>query len=183
MRQPAVDWRTRKRQALQRASLRCGWQAGGGLCERFVRASHPGPVVRFAYSVSRGKVNHACRATYRCVTKLAMLYERWREIAQQQRQQMALRELSSARQWTFGQLAEQSERFAPPGDPISCPQGITPDFIFKVLSAWRNRQVLLPLETGQSPVAAANLPANIVHLKTTSASTGAPRLVAFTASQ
>jgi len=43
--------------------------------------------------------------------------------------------------------------------------------------------VLMPLELDQKPVKVTGLPAGIVHLKTTSASTGSPRVVAFTASQ
>src|SRR5262249_47419116 len=51
------------------------------------------------------------------------------------------------------------------------------------LRAWRDDRVVSPLEVDQSPPRIPPLPANIVHLKMTSATTGAPRLVAFTAAQ
>src|SRR2546421_11653414 len=55
-------------------------------------------------------LNHACGATYGWATKLAMLYERWRHIAQKYRSELALRDWSSHREWTFGQLCEQTEK-------------------------------------------------------------------------
>jgi long-chain acyl-CoA synthetase len=53
-----------------------------------------------------------------------------------------------------------------------------------VLRAWRDQRPVCPLEVDQSrPVLGTGLPDGIVHLKTTSATSGDPRLVAFTASQ
>ena len=112
-----------------------------------------------------------------------MLYERWREIAAEHRHELALSELGSSRRWTFAQLAHESERVMAAGDSISYPQGISAEFILTVLQAWRADQVVLPLEAGQKPFTISGLPPRIAHLKTTSASTGAPRVVAFTASQ
>lgn len=112
-----------------------------------------------------------------------MLYERWRHIAREHSHEIALRDLSRGEQWTFGQLAELSEANDPASDPISYPQGLSAEFIFSVLQAWRGKKVVCPLELGQQRPAVTDLPPAIVHLKTTSATTGAPRLIAFTAAQ
>jgi len=112
-----------------------------------------------------------------------MLYERWRQIARDHRHEPALLEIGSSRQWTFGQLAQAAEAAPASELPIQYPQGATPEFIFQVLAAWRRGQPVLPLELGQKPFAVAGLPPAIVHLKTTSATTGAARVIAFTASQ
>ena len=113
-----------------------------------------------------------------------MLYECWRQIAREHRRELALHDFRSGRQWTFEQLADEAELARPDFDgSIQHPQGIAPDFVLTVLRAWRTEQVVLPLESGQEPLGVADLPSDIVHLKTTSATTGVPRLVAFTAPQ
>jgi acyl-coenzyme A synthetase/AMP-(fatty) acid ligase len=63
------------------------------------------------------------------------------------------------------------------------PKGISPAFILAVLRAWRAGAVLCPLEEGQTEIGVHGLPTGCVHLKTTSASTGQPRLIAFTGDQ
>ena len=56
--------------------------------------------------------------------------------------------------------------------------------IFDVLRAWESGQIVCPLEIGQQrPAVTLPLPREIIHLKTTSATTGAQRLVAFTAEE
>src|SRR5437016_4877121 len=112
-----------------------------------------------------------------------MLYERWRQIAQEHRSEMALREIRSGQQWTFEQLMAQSDRAERSDVPMVVAEGMTPEFVFAVLRAWRADRVSVPLELGQKPISVAELPSGIVHLKTTSATTGEPRAVAFTASQ
>jgi acyl-CoA synthetase (AMP-forming)/AMP-acid ligase II len=112
-----------------------------------------------------------------------MLYERWREIAREHCQELALREFDASRQWTFGQLADEAERGELPDGPVSYPQGMAADFIFTLLRAWRAGTVVTPLEVGQKPIAWTGSLPEIVHLKTTSATTGAPRLIALTAPQ
>src|SRR5262249_33325811 len=67
--------------------------------------------------------------------------------------------------------------------PVVCPRGISAEFVLTVLRAWRAGQVVLPLEPGQKRIRVSGLPTGIVHLKTTSATTGTPRVVAFTATQ
>src|SRR5258708_32864263 len=113
-----------------------------------------------------------------------MLYERWREIARLCQDEVALRDVASGRAWTFAELAAVAEHGAADPSPIVFSQSASADFVVAVLRAWRSRRVLCPLEPGQvAPSIAGDLPAGIVHLKTTSATTGTSRLVAFTASQ
>jgi acyl-CoA synthetase (AMP-forming)/AMP-acid ligase II len=112
-----------------------------------------------------------------------MLYDCWRQLAAAQRQELALADLSSDRHWTFGELAKAAETEAP-AQAVVFPEGGGADFVLTVLRGWRAGKVTCPLEPGQAaPTLRERLPAGIVHLKTTSATTGVPRLVAFTASQ
>ncbi len=39
-----------------------------------------------------------------------MLYERWRQVAQERGNELALRELASGQQWAFAELARRIER-------------------------------------------------------------------------
>ncbi len=113
-----------------------------------------------------------------------MLYERWRLIAGSNSNQLALSDLSAGRRWTFGGLAAEAQVAGSATQKLAFPQGSSAQFIFAVLRAWREGQVLCPLEAGQSPPQLPHqIPRGIVHLKTTSATTGTPRLVAFTAPQ
>ena len=112
-----------------------------------------------------------------------MLYERWREIARARREEIALRDLAQGRAWTFRELAEQTEAAAPSTHDLAHPQGGSAAFVFAVLRAWREGRVVCPLEVGQAPPGVPIPPPGIVHLKTTSATTGVPRVVALTAAQ
>jgi acyl-CoA synthetase (AMP-forming)/AMP-acid ligase II len=113
-----------------------------------------------------------------------MLYDRWRQLARNFQNQIALRDCASRRQWTFGELAALTERTQRETAPIAFPQGGSPDFIFALLRAWHAGQVVCPLEIDQAPTPVSEpLPKEIVHLKITSATTGPPRLIAFTAHQ
>src|SRR6516162_10217815 len=113
-----------------------------------------------------------------------MLYERWRQIARACSDAIALRDLASGRQWTFNELTLASEQAAPDEGKFAFPRGISADFILSVLRAWRNGRIVCPVEVDQSPPdIAPGLPPGIVHLKTTSATGGTPRMIAFTAAQ
>ena len=108
-----------------------------------------------------------------------MLYERWRQIAQERGNELALRELGWGRQWTFHELARAVENL-PKGDaPMAYPQGQAAEFILTVLRAWRDAAVVCPLEPEQQAPAVRVPPAPVCHLKTTSATTGQPRQIAF----
>ncbi|HEY0457095.1 MAG TPA: fatty acid--CoA ligase family protein [Verrucomicrobiae bacterium] len=114
-----------------------------------------------------------------------MLYERWQMVSRMYRSEVALRDLGTGQTWTFGALAEEAERGSNQATPgVVYPQGATAGFVLEVLRAWRNGHIVCPLEAGQAPP--KNLPPpppQIVHLKTTSATTGQARLVAMTAPQ
>src|SRR5437899_3949894 len=111
-----------------------------------------------------------------------MLYERWRQIAGACSNQTALTDLASGTQWSFRELAAAAE--AAKGPPIAFPQGSSAQFIVALLRTWRANGITCPLEPGQpEPQVNGSLPSGIIHLKTTSATAGSPRLVAFTASQ
>ncbi len=113
-----------------------------------------------------------------------MLYESWRRICDARPHETALRELSTGREWTFATLARAAEEQSlSPANGVVFPSGNSADFVLQVLAAWHSGQVLCPLEPGQSEPEMGDLPVGVVHLKTTSASTGSPRLICFTASQ
>ena len=117
------------------------------------------------------------------LNKGRMLYEHWQKVTQSRRNTVALRDLASGRSWTFAQLDRESETPLPDDAPMVFPQGHSPEFIFAVLRAWRRGKVVCPLEPHHQPLAVPPPPAPCCHLKTTPASTGVPRAVAFTAEQ
>jgi long-chain acyl-CoA synthetase len=118
-----------------------------------------------------------------------MLYEQWRKISTGQRDMIALRDFASGQHWTFAELfaAGEKEKISPTGTVF--PHGHSPKFIFSLLAAWRENRIVCPLETGQDEASAltswsvSRLDQSIVHLKSTSATGGTARLVAFTAQQ
>jgi long-chain acyl-CoA synthetase len=112
-----------------------------------------------------------------------MLYERWRKISVERWDAIALSDLASGRNWSFGELfiAGEKDKTGTAG-PVF-PQSHSPKFIFDLLAAWRENKVACPLEAGQSPPEIPPPPANCIHLKSTSATGGASRFVAFTAEQ
>jgi len=111
-----------------------------------------------------------------------MLYERWCRIAAERSQEVALRDLATGRRWTFAELHAVGEGTPSTGD-LMHPQGHTPEFVFTLLAAWRTGKVACPIEPGQSAPSVPVPPAACIHLKLTSATTGQPRLVAFTGAQ
>lgn len=130
-----------------------------------------------------------------------MLYERWRKVAAARREEFALRDAATGRSWTFGELFAAGEG-APVSNPARSgirdepgrrpalqstrtvfPQGHSAAFIFTLLAGWRDGRIICPLEAGQSAPAVPLPPPPCVHLKMTSATTGAARMAAFTAEQ
>jgi long-chain acyl-CoA synthetase len=111
-----------------------------------------------------------------------MLYERWHAISSERRKDLALQEFASGRRWTFGELFNAGATRPMVGGPFVHARGQTAEFILDILAAWRENKTACPLETGQNPPAFPP-PANCLHLKSTSATGGAPRWVAFTAEQ
>jgi acyl-coenzyme A synthetase/AMP-(fatty) acid ligase len=122
-----------------------------------------------------------------------MLYHRWLRVARRQSRLMALRDLATGREWTFEQLRADAEAGSPPASGVHCPCGARAEFVLEVLRAWRCGAMVAPLEEGQPRPPLAEDPALLArlksafplcaHLKTTSATTGQPRLIAFSASQ
>ncbi len=117
------------------------------------------------------------------MTPVTTLYERWRQVARENTGALALQDLAAGRAWSFRDLAAAAEAAANEPGPVAFPQGTGAGFIFTVLRAWRAGQIVCPLEPGQPRPNVAWPAAPIVHLKTTSATTGRPRLIAFTAEQ
>ncbi len=109
-----------------------------------------------------------------------LLYERWRETARRFCNEVALTDAAQGKRWTFSQLEAAAERNDATG-PIVFPQG--QDFIFTLLRGWRSGRLICPLEPGQAAPQFAELPPGCAHIKMTSATTGAPRVVAFTEAQ
>jgi long-chain acyl-CoA synthetase len=114
---------------------------------------------------------------------MTMLYERWRQIAQERGRELALSDVVSGRQWHFADLARVAESGPADGQPVVYPQGHNPEFIFTILRAWRAHAVVCPLEPDEAPPQVPRPPMPCVHLKSTSATTGLPRTIAFTAEQ
>lgn len=121
-----------------------------------------------------------------------MLYERWCVVASRMGATVALRDLVGGRAWTFAELHATGERSPEPASLVVCPRGNGPDFVLTVLQAWRWRRVVCPLEPEQAVPAAvaarsatelAKRLAGVAHLKLTSATTGAPKLIAFAPEQ
>lgn len=112
-----------------------------------------------------------------------MLYDSWLRISEVHANTLALRDLATGRCWTFAQLRALVEESAESqGKPVF-PSGNSAHFVIQVLKAWRSHQIVCPLECGQTEPAVEQIPENIIHLKSTSATTGVPRLVTFTAPQ
>ena len=109
-----------------------------------------------------------------------MLYERWRQIAREYREEIAVHDLGRGERWTFGQLAGAGEKNLG-AEKIVFPRG--PEFIFTLLRAWHAGKIVCPLEADQPVPKFERLPEKCVHLKTTSATGGVARAVAFTGGQ
>lgn len=110
---------------------------------------------------------------------MTTLYERWRQVAASRGRELALVDMAAGKRWTFAELARAAEASPKPAGRVVCPQGHHPEFIFKVLQGWRHGVTVCPLEAGQGEPHFEQLPRQCAHLKSTSASTGAARWVAF----
>ena len=117
------------------------------------------------------------------VKKGQMLYDAWQKVVQDRGDEVALRDLASGRSWTFAQLDRESETRLPGAPAMVFPKGHAPEFIIAVLRAWRWGAVVCPLEAHHQPLAVLPPPSPCCHLKTTPATRGVPRAVAFTAEQ
>lgn len=112
-----------------------------------------------------------------------MLYDRWHAVASARPHELALFDAATGERWTFRQLLARSDASEVPGVPVVFPSGAGAGFVHEVLRGWRHGAVVCPLDQGQSVPEFPLPPGGIVHLKTTSATTGVARLVAFTPSK
>jgi long-chain acyl-CoA synthetase len=87
------------------------------------------------------------RLRYQTDNALRTLAENCRE----RRNELALRDFASGRRWTFGELFSEGESYMAVRRKWFFPQGHSPEFIFNLLSAWRENKIACPLEAGQSP--------------------------------
>ena len=117
-----------------------------------------------------------------------MLYDLWCQVRDRQPDALALRELASGRTWSFLELDAATEQAHGHSALIEFPSGNDAEFVISVLRAWRHSTLLCPMDVGQTRPAidTARLRESfpeIVHLKTTSASTGAAKTILFSSSQ
>ena len=124
-----------------------------------------------------------CNRNWSWLKKERMLYECWQKVAQERRNEIALRDLGSGQYWTFAQLDREAESPLSGHPGMVFPQSHSPEFVFTVLRAWRQNVVVCPLESHHPPLTVSTPPALCCHLKTTPANTGASRTVAFTEEQ
>ncbi|MCB1125443.1 MAG: acyl--CoA ligase, partial [Verrucomicrobiae bacterium] len=89
----------------------------------------------------------------------------------------------AGRTWTFGELLAESDRAPRPVGPVVFPRGSDSGFVQAVLAGWRHGCCVCPIEAGHQAPDLPAPPAWVAHLKTTSATTGAARWVAFRAAQ
>lgn len=115
-----------------------------------------------------------------------MLHERWLAVVRRAPHHAALHEAATGRSWTFAAFADEAAARPECGRFVR-PCGRGADFILATLRGWAAGAVVCPAEetpaSGLSSLPTASLPPDVIHLKQTSGSTGAPRFVAFTAAQ
>src|SRR5881394_3616156 len=100
----------------------------------------------------------ACGRSYRWATTLTMLYGRWRQIVCERRHELALRDLASGVSYTFGQLDAVVEGPAATAETVLFPRGISADFVFTVLRAWRAGKVTCPWKQAKRRRTSAGCP-------------------------
>lgn len=112
-----------------------------------------------------------------------MLYELWSRTVERHAADWAVHDLSSGCSWTYRELDESAKRHRGNEGLLALAQGVGVDFLFATIQGWRQGQVVCPLEPGQALPELESIPSECAHLKTTSATTGCARYVAFTAEQ
>lgn len=113
-----------------------------------------------------------------------MLHATWLSVCQRNGSRRAILDVASGRSWSFDDLAAAASAMPALSGPVRWIRATSIPLIIEVLASWRDHHPACPLEPGQSaPELGSSLPAGCVHLKCTSGSTGAPRLIAFSASQ
>ena len=110
---------------------------------------------------------------------MSPLYEQWLRTANARGAAFALCDRAAGESWTFGEMRSLVEAM-PVSDGPAFPSGMGAGFIFEVLRVWRDGGLLCPLERGVTrPELPEGPTGGVCHLKLTSGSTGAPRLIQF----
>lgn len=114
------------------------------------------------------------------------LYERWLETCAENRRAWAIREVATGKEWRFGEL-DEAVRGLPTlekGSRVSVSvEGGAVAFVLRTLQVWRDGAVLVPVERAEGGQGLGPVSEGVVHVKTTSGSTGEPRRVYFESSQ
>lgn len=115
------------------------------------------------------------------------LYERWLDTCAENRGSWAIREEATGKSWTFGELDEVVQRLPRLKKgrqvPVAVEDGAVA-FVVKTLQVWRDGAALVPIEKAFECLDdSGEVPEGVIHIKTTSGSTGEPRRVYFEASQ
>jgi hypothetical protein len=79
-----------------------------------------------------------------------MLYDRWRQIANENRSRLALEQVANGNRLTFAELAAAAETSPPSGGDWAFPQGATVEFVLTVLRAWRDARLFVHWKLGRS---------------------------------
>lgn len=115
------------------------------------------------------------------------LYERWLDTCAENRGAWAIREEATGKSWTFGEIDEAARKLPrlKMGRPVpAAVEDGAMAFVVRTLQAWRDGAALVPMERDLDGVDdSEEVPEGIVHIKTTSGSTGEPRRVYFEARQ
>ncbi|MEM7385251.1 MAG: class I adenylate-forming enzyme family protein, partial [Verrucomicrobiota bacterium] len=113
-----------------------------------------------------------------------ILYQRWLQTLESRGDQTAVIDHEKNEALTFSQMAAALQRLPSARNPVAA-VGVGVPFLMETLRAWRDGQVLIPMEKGaeEKPVDLSNVPSGVVHLKMTSGSTGECKRLLFTAEQ
>ncbi len=113
-----------------------------------------------------------------------ILFELWRETVHKFPNDLALLEVATGRTWTFAQLEAAAAAMQPSSrSEIVFPQSQSAAFITTLLIGWRTGLPVCPIEPNQPTPDFQARPPDGAHLKITSATAGASRLVLFKAEQ
>jgi len=115
---------------------------------------------------------------------ISPLYEKWKQLVQENSSGAALTDVVTGRSWSFRELDQESDELPALDSPIVMPRNSGKEFILAVLQAWRDGAVLCPLEgEARSPKIETDdvesFPDAVCHMKLTSGSTGEPRKILF----
>ena len=111
-----------------------------------------------------------------------ILWDRWQKLVEERGGAPGLFDLQSGRGWSIGELDAQARNHSGTEQDLIRPDGFSANIVFDTLRAWRDGVMLCPSENPEKkPV--APFPADAVHGKSTSGSTGEPTWIFFTGEQ